>query len=550
MQKEMDFSNLTAEQLAYIRSLEGEIGEKDETISAQREEIRVKDATISEQASEMDAKDKAIASKDAEIRERDEIIKEILKTLNVERSIVKRLNLERFVTKKDIPQPTNSGVKNVVAKSKKKPGRKRGSRNFGEDYLESLSASNPPITLDIATELLKANPGMKLIKIKDEETYLIKQVKAHVTVHRVIIPIYKGDDGRIYRSEHMSPIHHSNVDASLLSDAITMKYFLGVPEYRYEKWLKGEGLPFSQRTLNNWASQCASLLGPFYEHLKLVYAGAESGIRDIHVDETWIDVIENKRENRSKSYIFCYSGRTKHGNKVPFFEFSTTRETNCVANTLAGYEGNITVDGYAGYNSIRSGKVTLQRCMVHARRELANIVKTLRKDQLKDSIAYKGVQIFDRIFLKERQFKTNSLMPDEKLAQRHSAEYQGLVNELNDYFNNMNPEKNSPLAKAKTYWSNLNGEQWTYLDNGHVDLDNNEAERQAKKFVLDRKNFLFCKSEKGAKTACILLTMIDLGYENGLEPRSYIEYLLNNIGKKDFRNLLPWSGSIPPEIRI
>ena len=56
--------------------------------------------------------------------------------------------------------------------------------------------------------------------------------------------------------------------------------------------------------------------------------------------------------------------------------------------------------------------------------------------------------------------------------------------------------------------------------------------------------------EKGAKTACILLTMIDLGYENGLELRSYIEYLLNNVGKKDFRNLLPWSGSIPPEIRI
>lgn len=550
MQKEMDFSNLTAEQLAYIRSLEGEIGEKDEAISAQREEIRVKDATISSQASEIDAKDKAIASKDAEIRERDEIIKEILKTLNVEKSIVRRFSLERFVTKKDIPRSTNSGVKNVVAKSKKKPGRKMGSKNFGEDYLESLSASNPPITLDIATELLKTNPGTKLLKIKDEETYLIKQVKAHVTVHKVIIPIYKGDDGRIYRSGHISPIHHSNVDASLLSDAITMKYFLGVPEYRYEKWLKGEGLPFSQRTLNNWASQCASLLEPFYEHLKSVYAGAESGIRDIHVDETWIDVIENKRENRNKSYIFCYSGRTKHGNKVPLFEFSTTRETSCVANTLAGYEGNITVDGYAGYNSIRSGKVTLQRCMVHARRELANIVKTLKKDQLRDSIAYKGVQIFDRIFLKEKQFKTNSLTPDEKLAQRHSAEYQGLVNELNDYFNNMNPEKNSPLAKARTYWNNLGGEQWTYLGNGHVDLDNNEAERQAKKFVIDRKNFMFCKSKKGAKTACILLTMIDLGYENGLEPRSYIEYLLNNIGKKDFHSLLPWSGSIPPEIRI
>ena len=107
-----------------------------------------------------------------------------------------------------------------------------------------------------------------------------------------------------------------------------------------------------------------------------------------------------------------------------------------------------------------------------------------------------------------------------------------------------------PLAKAKAYWDNLNGEQWTYLDKGHVGLDNNEAERQAKKFVIGRKNFLFCKSEKGAKTACILLAMIDSGYENDLEPRSYIEYSLNNIGKKDFHDLLPWSAPIPSEIRI
>lgn len=88
------------------------------------------------------------------------------------------------------------------------------------------------------------------------------------------------------------------------------------------------------------------------------------------------------------------------------------------------------------------------------------------------------------------------------------------------------------------------------MDNGHVDLGNNEAERQAKKFIIDRKNFLFFKSEKGAKTACILLTIIDLGHENGLELRSYIEYLLNNIGRKDFHNLLPWFASIPSEIRV
>ena len=111
--------------------------------------------------------------------------------------------------------------------------------------------------------------------------------------------------------------------------------------------------------------------------------------------------------------------------------------------------GQISLPLSADYNSIRNGKVTLQRCMAHARQELANIVKTPRKDQLKYSVAYKGIQIFDRTFLKEKQFRAKSLTQDEKLAQRHSAEYQGLVNELNEYFDSMTPEKNSPLAKAK-----------------------------------------------------------------------------------------------------
>ena len=63
-------------------------------------------------------------------------------------------------------------------------------------------------------------------------------------------------------------------------------------------------------------------------------------------------------------------------------------------------------------------------------------------------------------------------------------------------------------------------------------------------------DILFLQKRERRKNRLHTFTMIDLNYENGLEPRSYIEYLLNNVGKKDFRNLLPWSTSIPPEIRI
>ena len=72
-------------------------------------------------------------------------------------------------------------------------------------------------------------------------------------------------------------------------------------------------------------------------------------------------------------------------------------------------------------------------------------------------------------------------------------------------------------------------------------MDNNEAERQAKKFVIDRKNFLFAKSIKGAESSCVLMTLIDLAYENELDPRDYLEFLLDNIKDKKYEELLPWS---------
>lgn len=50
----------------------------------------------------------------------------------------------------------------------------------------------------------------------------------------------------------------------------------------------------------------------------------------------------------------------------------------------------------------------------------------------------------------------------------------------------------------------------------------------------DRKNFLFSKNENGAKSSCILFTIIDLAYENKLEPRVYLEYVLDDVRGQDF----------------
>ena len=501
MRTKVDLSNLTKEQREYICFLETQLKEKNE-----------------------------------QIVKKDKEIEKLKLLLSAEKAVVKKYNIERFVSKEDVPN-RNSGLKSAIVTTKKRPGRKKGSKNFGGEYLEELSKLNDPITLDIATSI----KDKELIKIDEENTFLIKRIKASVRVYKVIIPVYKDKDSKIYRAENnLTPIHHGIISSSLLSDAICMKYFLGVPEYRYAKWLKGENLPFSQRTLNNWRQQASNVLFPFYNYLKTLFSDKSLNISNIHIDETWIDIIDNKKLGREKSYIFCYSAKTNYG-KIPFFEFSNSRETKSVEENLKGYDKIITVDGYAGYNSIGTGRIAKQRCMVHARREFANIVKTLDENQRKNSKAYEVIEKIDRIFHEEAKFKEKRLSPNEIEAMRNSPSYLEMVKNLNDTINEIDSEKGSALEKACKYRKNLDGEQRTYLKNGNVELDNNEAERQAKKFVIDRKNFLFAKSIKGAESSCVLMTLIDLAYENELDPRDYLEFLLDNIKDKKSEELLPWS---------
>ena len=256
--------------------------------------------------------------KDENIKSLNATISELTKILIKEKEIVKKYNLERYFSKADRPtRKTTSEIKranglpSTVKADKKTPGRKVGSKNFGDDFLETLSLENAPLTLDIAQDLLNDNPNVALHKVTEETSYLVKRVKAHVLVYKVIMPVYKDEQGTFHKAELPTPIFHSSIDASLLSDAITMKYFLGVPEYRYAKWLKNEGLPFSQKTINNWALQSASVLEPFYHYLKGLFTHPDLDVANIHIDETWLDVIENKATGRDKNYVFCYSAVTK-----------------------------------------------------------------------------------------------------------------------------------------------------------------------------------------------------------------------------------------------
>lgn len=88
-----------------------------------------------------------------------------------------------------------------------------------------------------------------------------------------------------------------------------------------------------------------------------------------------------------------------------------------------------------------------------------------------------------------------------------------------------------------------------YLKDGRLELSNNRAERSIKPFVIDRKNFLFANTPKGARGSAIMFSLIQTAIENGPDPYKYLTWLLKVANSADLKNpdmpekLLPWNAS-------
>ncbi len=75
--------------------------------------------------------------------------------------------------------------------------------------------------------------------------------------------------------------------------------------------------------------------------------------------------------------------------------------------------------------------------------------------------------------------------------------------------------------------------QWpiltTFLEDGHLEIDNNKAENAIRPFVIGRKNWLFSGSPRGAKASALLYSLIETAKASALEPWAYLNHLFEQL---------------------
>lgn len=95
----------------------------------------------------------------------------------------------------------------------------------------------------------------------------------------------------------------------------------------------------------------------------------------------------------------------------------------------------------------------------------------------------------------------------------------------------------SPMAVAIQYTLN----QWEalcrYCDGGHLNIDNNAAERALKRVAIGRKNWLFAGTDAFGQHHAVLWSLIASAETHGIDPQAYLRSVLAKIGQTPMSEL-------------
>lgn len=119
-----------------------------------------------------------------------------------------------------------------------------------------------------------------------------------------------------------------------------------------------------------------------------------------------------------------------------------------------------------------------------------------------------------------------------------------ILDNIHSLIFNTNAAKGSYLESAINYVKKIWDDLLIFLEDGHIELTNNTAERTVKPFVIQRKVFQTSGSYDGAKCTAILFSIIRTAIINCLNVEAYLNYVLSNINTLPIDYLLPYSKEV------
>ena len=190
------------------------------------------------------------------------------------------------------------------------------------------------------------------------------------------------------------------------------------------------------------------------------------------------------------------------------------------------YRFYLQTDAYAAYPALaeKDGILGHMGCWAHVRRKAVEAANS----RTKTGAAHAFVGLIGKLYEVERRIRGTS--PEHRHAVRLEKS-QPILDEIKAWLDDK-AQKVLPkglLGEAIQYAR----KQWpilvTFLQDGHLEIDNNLAENAIRPFAVGRKGWLFSGSPRGAEASAMLYTLVETAKANALEPRAYLHYLFETL---------------------
>lgn len=403
--------------------------------------------------------------------------------------------------------------------------------------------------------------GKKYKVVTKETVKRLKFVPAKFEVVEEVTYVYSCPEcGSMKRPEKIPPLVSGGSIAtpSLVAGIMNAKYVNGMPLARQEREFARYGLNLPTKTMANWIIGCAD------RYLKLLYDRMKEEFlksRYIHCDETRIQVIgEPDQKGSTQNWMWVYLTDEYSGSpQMALFDYERTRAGYHPVKFLDGrFHGYLTCDGYQAYHGL-DDSITVTGCFTHARRRFDAALTALKKDftkeQLKETVAYQAMARIGILYKVEELIRNKT--PEERYEERQKQS-RPVVDALFEWLHSMEDsvDRSSLIGDAILYTLNQEPYLRRYLEDGHLSIDNNSAERAINNFAVGRRNWLFARSIRGADASAIVYSITETALLNGLKPYAYLTYVLDQLRQmgpfpkpEELDRLLPWSDDLPDGFR-
>lgn len=326
-------------------------------------------------------------------------------------------------------------------------------------------------------------------------------------------------------------VERGKLGDTLIVEALCDKYLEHQPIERQCVRFDRAGVEIAPQTLGRSVCAAIDLLSPV---ARLIEEQTRApGL--LATDATGLPVLDRDAPDGIRTgAMWCWT----NARWVTFF-YSASGDSDSVRRFLGDdLARTVQCDGTSTLSFIERAGGKRPGCWSHGRRGLAEAAR------LGDSIALEGLRMIAPLFAIER---ASTLAGDtaEQRRVRRAEQSQCVLDKLRAWLDTKRaaiPPK-TPLGKALGYLYR----QWhrlvLFLEDGNIELTNNRRERELRRLVLGRKNWLFTWEDLGGERTGAILTIIGTCIAHDINPRAYLHAVTKLIVHRwphaRLRELLP-----------